>query len=119
MADTVFTNGKILTVDAHSSVAQAFAVKNDRFVFVGSNDKAAAYISPQTRVIDLKGRTVILGLADSHLHTAGAGSGIDLSDARSLTDVLPALKMRRKTPGLIPGLSSNDDWHEAQFKEQR
>lgn len=119
MADTVFTNGKVLTVDKRSIVAEAFAVKADKFVFVGSNQQALTYINSQTKVIDLKGRTVIPGLADSHLHTAGGGSGIDLSEARSLSDVFAKIGEAAKTA--LPGaaLVSNNDWHEAQFREQR
>jgi len=119
MADTVFTNGKVLTVDKRSIVAEAFAVKDDKFVFVGSNQQALTYINSQTKVIDLKGRTVIPGLADSHLHTAGGGSGIDLSEARSLSDVFAKIGEAAKTA--LPGaaLVSNNDWHEAQFREQR
>ena len=118
-ADTVFTNGKVVTVDARASIAQAFAVKDGKFMHVGSTSETMAYAGPATRVIDLKGRTVIPGLADSHLHTAGGGPGIDLSKTRSLADVFARLGDAAK--GARPGdvLVSNSDWHEAQFKEQR
>ena len=118
-ADTVFTNGKVLTVDDKSTVAQAFAIKDGKYVFVGSNAQAAAYTGPSTKVVDLQGRTTIPGLADSHLHTAGGGPGLDLSKTRSLGDVYVILSLAAKTamPGTV--LVSNSDWHEAQFKEQR
>lgn len=118
-ADTVFTNGKVLTVDDKSTVAQAFAIKDGKYVFVGSNAQAAAYTGPSTKVVDLQGRTTIPGLADSHLHTAGGGPGLDLSKTRSLADVYAILGAAAKTamPGAV--LVSNSDWHEAQFKEQR
>ena len=118
-ADMVFTNGKVLTVDARSTIAQAFAVKNGRFIYVGTSSDAMAYVGPDTRVVDLKGRTTIPGLADSHLHTAGGGAGIDLSKTRSLTEVFAKLGEAGKVarPGDV--LVSNSDWHEAQFREQR
>lgn len=118
-ADIVFTNGKVITVDARASIAQAFAVKDGRFIHVGSTSEAMAFAGPATRVVDLKGRTTIPGLADSHLHTAGGGPGIDLSKTRSLADVFARLGDAAKgaTPGDV--LVSNSDWHEAQFKEQR
>ena len=118
-ADTVFTNGKVITVDAGASVAQAFAIKDGKFIYVGSTSQAMAYAGPATRVVDLKGRTTIPGLADSHLHTAGGGPGIELSKTRSLADVFARLGEAAK--GARPGdvLVSNSDWHEAQFKEQR
>lgn len=118
-ADMVFTNAKVLTVDARSSVAQAFAVKDGRFVRVGTNSEAMAHVGPATRVVDLKGRTVIPGLADSHLHTAGGGPGIDLSRTRSLADVFSKLAEAAKSAKPGDTLVSNSDWHEAQFKEQR
>ena len=56
---------------------------------------------------------------DNHLHGAGGGPGVDLSRARSLTEVADALAARVKTskPGDV--ILSNSDWHEAQLKEQR
>jgi hypothetical protein len=90
-ADLVFINAKVLTVDAKFSVAQAFAVKGGRFIQVGSQAQAMALAGPNTQIIDLKGRTVIPGLADSHLHTAGGGPFIDLSRTRSLADVFAKL----------------------------
>ena len=119
VADAVYTNGKVLTVDARSSIAQAFAVKDGKFIYVGSTSQAMAYAGPATRVVDLQGRTTIPGLADSHLHTAGGGAGIDLSKTRSLSDVFAKLAEASKVarPGDV--LVSNSDWHEAQFREQR
>ncbi len=119
VADAVFTNGKVVTVDARSSIAQAFAVKDGKFIYVGTTSQAMAYAGPATRVVDLKGRTTIPGLADSHLHTAGGGAGIDLSKTRSLADVFAKLAdaARVARPGDV--LVSNSDWHEAQFSEQR
>ncbi|MBC7379553.1 MAG: amidohydrolase [Burkholderiaceae bacterium] len=118
-ADQVFINAKVLTVDARFSVAQAFAVKDGRFVQVGSQSDALLFSGPATRVIDLQGRTVIPGLADSHLHTAGGGPGIDLSRTRSLADVFATLAQAAKAAKPGDTLVSNSDWHEAQFKEQR
>jgi predicted amidohydrolase YtcJ len=118
-ADLIFVNAKVITVDSNFSIAQAFAIKEGRFIHVGKQTEAMAYAGPNTQVIDLKGRTVIPGLADSHLHTAGGGPYIDLSRTRSLADVFAKLSQAAKTakPGDI--LISNSDWHEAQFKEQR
>jgi predicted amidohydrolase YtcJ len=118
-ADAVYTNGKVVTVDRQSTIAQAFAVKDGKYVFVGSTAQAQAYVGPTTQVVDLKGRTTIPGLADSHLHTAGGGPGLDLSKTRSLGEVYAVLRdaARNAAPGAV--LVSNSDWHEAQFKEQR
>ena len=117
--DFVLYNGNVITVDASFLVTEALAIAGDRFLAVGNSDQMRAIAGPATRLIDLKGRSVIPGLMDNHLHGAGGGPGVDLSRARSLADVAAALAMRVKT--LQPGdvILSNSDWHEAQLKEQR
>ncbi|MDD5127338.1 MAG: amidohydrolase [Dehalococcoidales bacterium] len=67
-ADLVLVNGKVITVDLKDSIAQAVAVKNGKIIKVGSNDEVKALIGQQTKVLDLKGRTVTPGLVDSHTH---------------------------------------------------
>jgi predicted amidohydrolase YtcJ len=67
-ADLVMLNARILTVDDRFRVAQALAVRDGRFVAVGSNQTIRPYIGKQTRVIEGRGRTAIPGLIDSHVH---------------------------------------------------
>ena len=74
VADTVYVNGKIITVDKVFTIAQAVAVKDGRFVGVGTSEEMRRYVSSTTRVVDLKGRAVIPGLMDSHTHMLGAGA---------------------------------------------
>jgi imidazolonepropionase-like amidohydrolase len=66
--DTVVTNGKILTVDADFRVVEAFAINDGRIVARGTSAKVARYAGPNTKVIDVKGATVIPGLIDNHFH---------------------------------------------------
>ncbi len=66
--DTVLTNGKIITVDDRFSIAQAVAIRGDRFVAVGSNQDITRLAGPNTRRIDLGGKAVIPGLIDAHAH---------------------------------------------------
>ena len=54
-ADRVFRNGKIYTIDARSTIAQAIAIRDGRIVYVGTNDKLAPFIGPSTKVTDLHG----------------------------------------------------------------
>ena len=117
--DVIYYNAKVVTVDERSSVAQAVAIKGDKFVAVGSNQDVRKLATPATRQIDLKGLTVVPGLTDNHLHSAGGGPGVDLSRARSIGDVLSAVAARVKQaePGDV--VVSNSDWHEAQLKEER
>ena len=118
-ADTVLRNGKIVTVDATSSVAQAMAVRDGRFVAVGSDGDVSRFIGAGTKVIDLGGRTVVPGLSDAHMHNEGGGPNLDLSAARSIAELLARVgtAARGAKPGDI--VVSNSDWHEAQLAEQR
>lgn len=72
-ADLILHNGKIVTVDAKFSIAQALAVKAGRIVAVGPNAAVLKERGPSTRVVDLGGRSVLPGLVDSHVHALGAG----------------------------------------------
>src|SRR5204863_9700190 len=67
-ADTIYHNGKIVTVWDARPVAQAMAVKDNRFVAVGTNDEVLRSAGPSTRKIDLRGRCVVPGLIESHVH---------------------------------------------------
>jgi hypothetical protein len=67
-ADKVYINGNIYTVDEAFSTASAMAVKNRKFIYVGDDAGAEAYIGPKTYVFDLEGKTVIPGLHDAHVH---------------------------------------------------
>jgi len=71
-ADTVLTNGKILTVDAAFSVAEALAISAGKIVAVGAESDVRRYVGPSTEVIDLSGATVVPGLIDNHFHFARA-----------------------------------------------
>ncbi len=72
-ADVIYHNANIYTMSDELPVASAVAVKNGRFIFVGSNDDAFAYAGNNTNVIDLGGMTVIPGLTESHMHFEGLG----------------------------------------------
>jgi hypothetical protein len=117
--DLVLYNGRVITVDARFSIAQAVAVAGGRIVVVGGDAAVRAKATGSTRQVDLGGRAVIPGLMDNHLHGAGGGPGVDLSRARSLEDVYAALAARQKTAARGDVIVSNSDWHEAQLKEQR
>jgi predicted amidohydrolase YtcJ len=118
-ADLVVLNGKVFTADAGSALVEGFAVKDGRFIAVGSSAAMQAHVGPGSRVIDLHGSFVTPGLADGHLHNEGGGPGVDLSGARSLADLFDAVG--RAASETTPGkpIISNNDWHEAQLREQR
>ena len=67
-ADTVFINGKVLTVDSEFSVAEALAIEGSRIVAVGDTETLSQRIGAATQVVELQGKTVIPGLIDNHMH---------------------------------------------------
>ena len=67
-ADIVFTNGAIYTVDKNNSWADAIAITNGKFSFVGTSNDVENYISDETQVIDLNGKMVLPGFHDAHTH---------------------------------------------------
>ncbi|NNE39205.1 MAG: amidohydrolase family protein, partial [Gammaproteobacteria bacterium] len=71
--DFILRDGKIITVDDRFSMAEAIAVSGERIVGVGSNDEMDSLAGPDTRIIDLEGRSVIPGLIDNHGHIMEEG----------------------------------------------
>jgi hypothetical protein len=78
-ADLVLTGGAVYTVNARQPWATAVAVRDGRIVYVGSDQGARPFTGPGTRVIPLKGRMVLPGFIDSHLHPSG---GLSLSQVK-------------------------------------
>jgi predicted amidohydrolase YtcJ len=121
-ADLVLTNGKVLTVDARDSVAQAVAVAGGKIVAVGTNEHVKPRIGSSTQVIDLRGRTATPGLIDIHVHFSQTASmtSIDLGDVsiKSVDDVLA--RVRDQVAKLKPGeWVRGRGWDEGKLKEQR
>jgi predicted amidohydrolase YtcJ len=103
-ADLALFNGKIVTVDAKESIVEAVAVKYGWILHVGSNEDVKACVGDDTEVIDLKGRTVIPGLIDSHCHMASTGLSklmtVNLSEeagVRSIVDIQARLAAKAAT----------------------
>jgi len=69
-ADTVFTNGRIYTVDAQRPFVEAVAIRDGKFLAVGSAKEIEGSIGKQTRVIDLGGAFAMPGFIDAHIHPA-------------------------------------------------
>lgn len=73
-AERAYVNGQVFTSDRAGTVTQAIAIRGGRIVYVGSDDGVKAFIGPETTKVDLKGRTLMPGLIDAHMHPLGAGS---------------------------------------------
>ncbi|MGE6717901.1 amidohydrolase [Peribacillus frigoritolerans] len=67
-ADVVLINGEVITIDQKNTVVEAVAIKENRIAVVGSNQEVKSFIGEKTDVIDLKGKTLLPGFIDSHIH---------------------------------------------------
>jgi len=121
--DTILVNGRILTVDAQSSVREALAIRAGRIIALGTTGEMRTLAGPQSRVIDLGGRTVVPGLIDSHIHAIRAAlsfaTEVNWIGVRTLEEALGRVKdaARSKKPGswlIVAG-----GWNPQQFKENR
>src|SRR5690242_3888472 len=71
-ADTIYYNGKIVTMWANQPTVQAVAIRGGRFLAVGSTAAVMKTAGPSTRKIDLRGKCVLPGIVESHVHPIGA-----------------------------------------------
>ncbi|MCM3595730.1 amidohydrolase [Metabacillus idriensis] len=122
-ADFVFINGEVLTVDETDGIAEAAAVQGSRIMAVGSNDTIREYITDETTVIDLNGKTLMPGFIDAHIHLTIYGTnllGVSCTDPsiQSLSDLFEALRKKAKeTP---PGQWIRaTEFNEGKLTEQR
>jgi predicted amidohydrolase YtcJ len=98
-ADLVVWNAQVLTVDPGFSRAEAVAIRNGVFTAVGASDEVKKSIGPRTRVIDAKGRTVVPGLIETHVHATGAARGEAVqpfTQLHSIGDIQDWIRARAK-----------------------
>lgn len=105
VADIILYNGKIITVDKDFSIVQAVAIRDGKFLAIGSDAEMMVYAGPTTKMIDLKGRVATPGLIDSHCHPIGVGTNtyypVQLMQVRTYNDILEALNegVKKVKPG--------------------
>lgn len=102
-ADLVVVNARVLTMDPALARAEAFAVKDGRFLAVGSSADIRNLVSPRTRVIDAQRMTVLPGFIDAHCHPRGVNElyGVVVTALRTKAELIEAL--RRKAAQTPPG----------------
>jgi predicted amidohydrolase YtcJ len=120
VADTILVNGKIVTMDAADSIAEAVAIRRGRIIEVGAKEPVLRHKGNATRLIDLQGQTATPGLIDAHLHFAGVEPvySIDLGKVSSIEEVLRLVRERvsKAQPGeWIQG----QGWDEGKLAEHR
>ncbi len=123
-ADLILANGNVLTVDAQDRIAEAVAIGEGRILSVGSGEEMDSFVGPDTRWIDLDGRTVTPGLLDAHAHFWGSGAErlyvLDLSypNVTSVREVVAAVA--EQVEDLEPGQwVQGVGWDEGKLEELR
>ena len=118
--DLILTNGRIHTMDARNTIARTISIRNGRLATVGDT------VPPRRagdRVIDLRGRTVVPGLIEPHVHIVSLanrpGYHTILENTRSIREVQEALAARRKDVPAGQWITSMGGWHPNQWKEHR
>lgn len=92
-ADLVLVGGAITTMDPQRPRAEGVAVKDGRVVFVGDAAATRAWIGPNTKVVELHGRSVTPGLVDGHCHLYGLGVARSTLSLRGVTSAADAVKL--------------------------
>jgi len=103
-ADTIFTNAKVITVDENFNIQQALAIKDGIIIATGSDDDIKKMATPETQIFDLKGKSILPGINDSHMHGPLFGAtrpplSLDLTfpNIKSIADMVLALKEKVAT----------------------
>jgi hypothetical protein len=116
-ADLVVLNGKVWTVDPAKPRAEAVAVVGDRIAAVGSNEEIKKWVGPNTRTIDARGKTVLPGMIDAHVHFVTGGfdvGGVQLKDAKTPEEFARRIgefaKSRPKGEWIEGGTWDHENW---------
>ncbi|MBA4147424.1 MAG: amidohydrolase [Verrucomicrobia bacterium] len=101
-ADFVITNANVITVNPQQKSAQAVAIQGNKILFVGNNAETARLISPKTRVLDAKGKTVMPGIYDGHVHSYRASVSESGGGAPLIHSIAEAQSWIRKQAAMKP-----------------
>ena len=122
-ADMVVTNAKVALMDPSRTVAEAIAVKDGKVMATGTSDELSALIGDSTQVIDGKGRTLIPGLNDSHLHLTRGGrffnAELRWDGVKSLKRALEMLREQAQRTPEGQWVRVIGGWSPFQFEENR
>lgn len=122
-ADMILHSGRITTLDRGRPEASAVAIRNGAFLAVGTDAEVMAHAGPDTRLVDLKGRRVLPGLIDNHLHIIRGGLNFNLElrwdGVRSLADAMDMLRRQVAVTPPPQWVRVVGGFTEAQFAEKR
>jgi predicted amidohydrolase YtcJ len=101
-ADLIITNARIITMDKAKPFAQALGIKGNRIAAIGTAAEVEAWRGPKTRVVDQKGRSVIPGIIESHVHLFIGAVELDLPNIMPINTIAGVSEVisqyRRKNP---------------------
>jgi predicted amidohydrolase YtcJ len=110
LADVIFHNGSILTMETDQPEAQALAIQGESILAVGSDEDVLPLAGPQTQLIDLRGRTLMPGFVDAHTHILSSPDhyGTDLEGVQDLALIygITTLADASGTPDLLQRLQA-------------
>jgi predicted amidohydrolase YtcJ len=115
----IFFNGNVRTMDAARPDAQAIAIAADRIAAVGNNQQIKSLAGPSTKLLNVKGATILPGFIDCHIHLIDYGvslTNIDLRDIRSIE--LMKKKVAERTDGSTKWILGGG-WDQDKFTEKR
>jgi len=120
-ADLVFVNGKVITVDEARPLAGAVAVQDGKIIAVGDNAAVKDTVGSKTEVIDLRGKTLLPGFNDSHLHLVFAGVNqlqVNPGGCRSIGDLAEMVRAKTATEPAGQWIVGHG-WDQNLFREGR
>ncbi len=121
--DLILQRGLFTTLARSQPTATAVAIRDGRFLVVGTDSEVMALAGPKTKVVDLKGRRVLPGLIDNHLHIIRGGLNFNLElrwdGVRSLSDAMSMLKRQVAVTPPPQWVRVVGGFSEHQFAEKR
>lgn len=123
-ADTVLVNGKIITVDARGTIAEALAIRDGRILAVDSDRAIRELVGEHTEIIDLQGLTATPGLIDSHCHFANGAVDrshtvrLSYPEVEAIAGVVDAVARAAESRGAGEWIEGRG-WDEGKLSERR
>ncbi|MFT7458241.1 MAG: putative amidohydrolase YtcJ [Planctomycetota bacterium] len=122
-ADLILHNGKIVTVNPSFDIEEAIAIRGENILAVGKDETIQALADPDTRMVNLKGKTVIPGLIDGHYHFMNKAvsfhRGVDVALVESIDEMVKRIKKKVEQTPAGELVYTTSGWLPQQFKEKR
>lgn len=97
--DVAIINANVITVDKRMTRAEAVGITGDKIAAIGSSSSIQSMVGSRTKIIDAKGRTVLPGMHDSHMHPLLVGhfaNGVQLGEMKNIPEFLERVKEKSK-----------------------